>query len=80
MDWHAEWTKAQHDLSGASRNHQRWRTLPADRRRILGRDSYRAQCKEAHLAVKVADKRCKALLSGRRELGGHLTRRLDGLD
>ena len=72
MDWHAEWTKAQHDLSVVSRNYQRWQMLPSDRRRLLGRDGYRAKCKAARLAVKEADQRCRSLLLDRRHALGML--------
>ena len=76
MEWHAEWTKAQQDLSAASRNYQWWQTLPAERRRLFGRDGYRTKCKEAHLAVKVADKRCRSLVLSKRQMGGELGLRL----
>ena len=43
MDWHAEWTRTQQELSAASRNEYWWKTLPEERRSILGRPEYRKQ-------------------------------------
>ena len=69
MDWHTEWTKTQQELSAASRNEHWWKSLPEERRSILGRTEYRRQCRLARLRLKQADERCRTLIRARREAG-----------
>ena len=66
MDWHAEWTRTQQELSAASRNEYWWKTLPEERRSILGRPEYRKQCRLARQRLKLADERWRALIRVRR--------------
>ena len=70
MDWHTEWTRTQQELSAASRNEYWWKTLPEERRSILGRSEYRKQCRLARQRLKLADERCRALIRVRREVEG----------
>ena len=67
MDWQAEWNKTQQELSAASRNEYWWKTLPEERRSMLGRQEYRKQCRLARLRVKLADERCRSLMRMRRD-------------
>jgi len=67
MPWQEEWTKTQQELSAASRNDHWWKTLPQDRRSILGREEYRKQCRLSRQRLKIADERCRALIRGRRD-------------
>lgn len=67
MDWQHEWTKTRQELSAASRNETWWKSLPEDRRSILGRTEYRRQCRLARLRLKSADERCRELIRARRE-------------
>ena len=66
MDWQSEWTRTQQELSAASRNEYWWKTLPEERRSILGRPEYRKQCRLARQRLKLADERCRALIRARR--------------
>ena len=67
MDWQVEWNKTQQELSAASRNEYWWKTLPEERRSMLGRQEYRRQCRMARLRVKTADERCRSLMRARRD-------------
>ena len=67
MDWHTEWTRTQQELSAASRNDTWWKSLPEERRSILGRAEYRKQCRLARQRLKLADERCRSLIRNRRE-------------
>lgn len=67
MDWQTEWTKTQQELSAASRNDHRWKSLSEDRRSILGRAEYRRQCRLARERLKSADERCRTLIRAKRE-------------
>ena len=67
MDWQIEWARTQQELSAASRNEHWWKTLPEERRSILGREEYRKQCRLARQRLKRADERCRTLIRSRRE-------------
>ena len=67
MDWQTEWTRTQQELSAASRNETWWKSLPEERRTILGRSEYRKQCRLARQRLKLADDRCRTLIRNRRE-------------
>ena len=69
MDWQTEWTKTQQELSAASRNEHWWKSLPEERRSILGRMEYRKQCRLARLRLKQAYELCRTLIRARRETG-----------
>ena len=69
MDWQSEWTKTQQELSAASRNEHWWKSLPEDRRSILGRTEYRKNCRLARQRLKQADERCRMLIRARRDAG-----------
>lgn len=66
MTWDEEFEIAQRELSVASRNDTWWKSLPEDRRAILGRTGYRAKCKAARSRMKFADERCRALIHSRK--------------
>ncbi len=66
MPWQEDWTKTQQELSAASRNDHWWKTLPQDRRSILGREEYRKQCRLSRQRLKLADERCRTLIRGKR--------------
>ena len=70
MDWQFEWTKTQQELSAASRNEHWWKSLPEERRSILGRTEYRNQCRLARQRLKQADDRCRTLIRTRRGAEG----------
>ena len=67
MSWQDDWTKTQLELSAASRNDHWWKTLPQERRSILGREEYRKQCRLARQRLKLADERCRMLIRSRRD-------------
>ena len=69
MDWQTEWTKTRQELSAASRNEHWWKSLPEDRRSILGRMEYRKQCRLARQRLKQADERCRMLIRTKRKPG-----------
>lgn len=70
MTWDEEFEEAQRDLSAASRNDTWWRTLPEERRALLGRTGYRAKCRSARALMKAADERCRRLIRTRKARKG----------
>ena len=58
MDRHVEWTKAQHELSEASRNAHFWDTMPADQRFRMGVMQSRAKRSQARRRFRQADRLC----------------------
>ena len=59
MDWHAEWTKAKHQLSEASKNHHAWVAMPRDVRSRMSVVQYRQKRATALQRLKQADAFCR---------------------
>ena len=65
MEKDKDWTEKQQELSDASRNDYRLRTMSSEKRAILGKVEYRRQCRLAKLRLKRADEACLQLRRAR---------------
>ena len=59
MDRHAEWVKAQHELSEASKAVHLWDAMPRELRIQIGVGRYREKRAEARRRFKQADRLCR---------------------
>lgn len=59
MDRHAEWIKAQHELSEAFKAAHLWDAMPAELRAQIGVGRYREKRAEARRRFKRADRLCR---------------------
>ena len=66
MDRHAEWIKAQQDLSEASKAVHFWDTMPSDVRVKIGISRHRAKRIEARRRLRQVDKRCRDVSAANR--------------
>ena len=66
MDQHAEWIKAQHELSEASKAVHHWDAMPKELRVRLGIGRYCEKRAEARERFKQADALCRAASAANR--------------
>ena len=59
MDPHAEWIRAQHELTEASKAVHFWDAMPSDLRGRMGAMRYRESRAEARRRFQEADKNCR---------------------
>ena len=59
MDRHAEWIKAQHELSEASKAIHLWDAMPTELRAQIGVGRHRERRAEARSRFKQADRLCR---------------------